>query len=96
MKAKLVMVDDEYTFLLEDGTIIESDKIGWVNVGSFGFEILERFTKEDAKFIIDQDIDCDIKMMDEFSDPQEYIGVPLFEGEQKPKLHKGKVIIRLL
>lgn len=96
MKAKLVMVDDDYTFLLEDGTIIESDKIGWVNVGSMGFDILERFTHEDAQFIIEQEIDCDILMMDEFSDPQEYIDVPLFEGEQKPKLHKGKVIIRLL
>ena len=49
MKAKLVMVDDEYTFLLEDGTIIESDKIGWVNVGSMGFDIYERFTHEDAQ-----------------------------------------------
>ena len=96
MKAKLVMVDDEYTFLLEDGTIIERDKIGWVNVGNIGFEILERFTDEDARFIIEQEIDCDIQMIDEFSDPKHYQDIPLFEGEQQPKLHKGKVIIRLL
>lgn len=96
MKAKLVMVDDEYTFLLEDGTIIESDKIGWVNVGSMGFDIYEKFTHEDAQFIIEQEIDCEIEMIDEFSAPEEYQGVGLFEGEPKPKLHKGKVIIRLL
>ena len=35
-------------------------------------------------------------MIDEFSAPEEYYGVGLFEGEPKPKLHKGKVIIRLL
>jgi hypothetical protein len=96
MKAKLVMVDDEYTFLLEDGTIIESDKIGWVNVGSMGFDIFEKFTDEDAQFIIEQEIDCEIVMIDEFTNPEEYNGVPLFEGQPKPKLHKGKVIIRLL
>lgn len=95
-KATLVLVDDKPTFILEDGTIIETEQIGYI-AHTYGLapedSFYDRFTKADVDFIVDNDIECEIEMMDEFTNPEEYYGVGLFEGERKPKLHKGKVII---
>lgn len=94
-RAELVMVDNEYTFVLEDGTILEKEVIGWVANKFDNYSFYDKFTANDALFILDNNIECEVEMMDEFSNPEEYAGVPLFEGERKPKTHKGKVIIHL-
>lgn len=95
-KATLVLVDNEPTFLLEDGTIIETEKIGYI-AHNYGLSrddcFYDKFTKNDVDFIVDNNVECEIEMMDEFTNPEQYENVPLFEGERKPKLHKGKVII---
>lgn len=92
-KAELVMLDDEYTFVLQDGTIIEREQIGWIVNQIDSQYSYERFTSYDALFILDNKIECEIEMMDEFTNPEEYYGVPLYEGERKPRLYRGKVII---
>lgn len=95
-KATFVLVDEKPTFILEDGTIIETEKIGYV-AHTYGLSpedcSYDRFTTADINFIIDNNIECEIEMMDEFSDSDEYDNVGLFEGERKLKLYKGKVII---
>lgn len=98
-KARLQQVNGDYSFLLEDGTTIESDKIGWI-VNSYGEfpedSFYEKFTDETANFIFHNDIECEIEMMDEFTNPEEFLDVPLFESEPKPKLYKGKILIYFL
>jgi hypothetical protein len=44
---------------------------------------------------MDNNIELEIEMMDEFTDPELYEDVPMFEGDRKPKLYKGKIIIHL-
>jgi len=82
-KAMLVLVDDQPTFTLEDGTIIDAEKVGYI-VHESGIHpedyIYDRFTKYDISFIIDNDVQCEIELMDE-------------DGFRTPKLHRGKVII---
>ena len=94
-KAELVMVDGEYTFLLEDGTTIEKDMVGWVANGFDNYSFFDKFSINDALFILDNNIECEVEMTDEFTNPEEYSGVPLFEGGRKPKTYKGKVIFYL-
>ena len=82
-KATLVMVDEEPTFVLEDGTIIDTCKIGYIS-NSYGvFDedcFYEKFTKNDVSFVIDNNVECQIEMIND-------------EAERVPKLYKGKVII---
>lgn len=77
------MVDEQPTFTLEDGTIIDTDKIGYI-CSQYGVSpddcFYERFTKDDVSFIIDNDVDCEIEMVDD-------------DGFRTPKLYKGKIII---
>lgn len=90
---------NDYSFVLEDGTIIGRDKIGWIanNYGNYPEDsFYERFCLDDAFFVVNNSIECEIEMMDEFTNPEHYEDVPLFEGERKPKLYKGKIIIHLL
>lgn len=100
MKDKVIvaMVEDEPTFILEDGTIIDTKMVGYIS-HNYGIHpedaFFDRITKDDIRFIMDNEIECFIEMMDEFTNPEFYEGVPLFEGEKKPKLHKGKIIIHL-
>lgn len=95
-KATLVLVDDEPTFLLEDGTIIETDQIGYIAhcyTAHSSDCFYDKFTKSDVAFIVDNEVDCEIEMMDEFTNSEEYTSEALYEGEKKPRLHKGKVVI---
>jgi hypothetical protein len=57
--------------------------------------ILEPMTASDIDFIIVNDLDIEVEMIDEFTAPDEYADVGLFDGERKPKLHKGKIIIHI-
>jgi hypothetical protein len=95
-KATLVLVDEEPTFLLQDGTVIDSDKIGYV-AHTYGLSpedcFYDKFNAYDITFIIENNVECEIEMVDEFTNPELYENVPLYEGERKPKLYKGKVII---
>lgn len=97
-KVIVAMVEDEPTFILEDGSIVDTSLVGYI-ANSYGESendyFYDRITKEDIKFIMDNNIDCEIEMMDEFTNPEMYEDVPLFEGERKPQLHKGKIIIHL-
>lgn len=97
-KANLVLVDTDYYFVLQDGTEIERDKIGWVaNDNTYSYDSsLEKFGLDDALFVINNNIQCEIEMMDEFTNPEQYENVPLFEGERKIKFFKGKIIIHYL
>jgi hypothetical protein len=98
-KVKFVMVDNDYSFILEDGTVIEKDRIGWIahDYGNYPEDsFYEKFCLDNAFFVANNGIECEIEMMDEFTNPEEYEGVPLFEGERKPKLYKGKIIIHFL
>jgi len=91
-KATLVLVDDEPTFLLDDGTIIETDQIGYIahNYGvSHDDCFYDKFTKNDVDFIVDNNVECEIEMIDEYSDSDSYAS----DSRKRPKLHKGKVII---
>ena len=97
-KVTLAMVEDEPTFILEEGSIIDTKLVGYIS-NSYGGHtenaFFDRITKEDIRFIMDNNIECEIEMMDEFTDPELYEDVPMFEGERKPKLYKGKIIIHL-
>lgn len=81
--ATLVMVDDEPTFLIDDGTIIDTDKIGYI-CSQYGINtddcFYEKFTKDDVSFIIDNNVNCEIEMVDE-------------DGFRSPKLYRNKIII---
>ena len=94
--AKLYLVDDKPELSLEDGTTFDHRSIGYIAIHfvpqSHDY-ILEPITRSDIDFIIDNDIDIELEMFDEFDNPDEYMNVPLFEGERKPKLHKNKIII---
>jgi hypothetical protein len=94
----LAMVDEEPTFILQDGSIIDTKLVGYIRSGYDGSienTFFDRITKDDIKFIMNNNIELEIEMMDEFTNPENYDDVPLFEGERKPKLHKGKIIINL-
>ena len=98
MKGKLYLVDDKPEIELEDGTIIEYRNIGYIS-HNYGHHPLDSFydliTPADIHFIIKNNIVIEVEMIDEFSNPEEYNGVPLFEGIAKPKKYKNKVIIHL-
>ena len=98
-KAKLVMVENDYSFVLEDGTVIEKDLIGWIAemYGNYPEDCFyNKFALDEAIFVANNKIYCEIEMMDEFTNPEHYEDTPLYEGERKPKLYKGKIIIHFL
>lgn len=93
------MVEDDYSFVLEDGTVIEKDMIGWVShtYGNYPEDsFYDKFDIDEAMFVLNNNIECEIEMMDEFTNPEHYEDVPLFEAERKLKLYKGKIIIHYL
>lgn len=83
------MVDDQPTFLLEDGTIIDTEKIGFI-AHSYGEHpedsFYEKFTKHDVTFIINNKVECQIEMRTESDDEDDL-------HNRVPRLYKGKVII---
>lgn len=86
-RAILVLQDEEPTFVLLDGTIIDTNKIGYIahNYGEHPDDsFYDKFTKDDVAFIQDNKIECEIEMMYDGEDS---------ESEKVPKLYKGKVII---
>jgi hypothetical protein len=98
-KAKFVMVDDDYSFVLGDGTVIEKDMIGWIaeTYGNYPEDCFyNKFSLDEAIFVANNNIECEIEMMDEFTNPELYEDTPLYEGERKLKLYKGKIIIHFL
>ena len=98
VRATLTLVNDKPQIELEDGTIIEHKSIGYIAHG-WGSHPADTFydlmTYADIDFIINNNIDIELEMIDEFSNPEEYNGVPLFEGVAKPKMYRNKVIIHL-
>lgn len=98
VKATLTLVDDQPQIELEDGTLIEHKSIGYIANG-WGSHPADTFydliTEADINFIIDNNIDIEVEMVDEFTNPEEYNGVPLFEGVTKPKMYRNKIIIHL-
>jgi hypothetical protein len=96
VKGRLYLEDNKPEIELVDGTLIESDKIGYLVVAHNGYGIsYDRMTQDDYYFIVKNDLEIEVEMMDEFSDPEEYQNIPLFEGGREPKLYKGRVIIHL-
>jgi hypothetical protein len=92
------MWEDMPTIDVEEGTTIEHEQIGFIghNYGGYPEDVYyEKITKEDIQFILDNEVDCEIEMIDEFLGSGESSDELLFEGELIPKLHKGKVIIYL-
>ncbi len=98
MKGRLYLVDDKPEIELEDGTIIEHKNIGYIShtYGNYPMDsFYDLITSADIHFIIKNNIVVEVEMIDEFSNPEEYNGVHLFEGIAKPKKYKNKVIIHL-
>ena len=97
-KVTLALIDEEPTFILENGTIIDTNLVGYISK-SFGGHtensFFDKITKEDIRFIMDNDVECEIEMMDEFTNPDMFEDIPMFESERTPKLYKGKIIIHL-
>lgn len=97
-KCKLRVWDDTTTIDIEDGSVVEENQIGYIghNYGGYPEDVYyEKITKEDIQFILDNDVECEIEMIDEFLGQGETSEELLFEGDLVPKLHKGKVIIYL-
>jgi hypothetical protein len=96
--ATLTIVDEKPQVELEDGTIIEHKQIGYIAHG-WGIKptdfIYDLITPSDIEFILQNEIDIEVEMVDEFSSPELYENIPLFEGLAKPKLIKNKIIIHL-
>lgn len=85
-KVELVLVDDEPTFVMQDGTVIDTDQIGYVATPySISPEdcYYDRFTKSDVSFIIDNNVQCEIEMREDGE-----IG-----DDRVPRLYRGKIII---
>ena len=86
-RAILVLQDEQPTFVLLDGTIIDANKIGYIahNYGEHPDDsFYDKFTKDDVSFIQDNKVECEIEMMYDGEDAK---------AEKVPKLYKGKVII---
>lgn len=85
-KVEIVLVDELPTFVMQDGTVIDTDQIGYVAT-PYGISpddcYYDRFTKSDVSFIIDNNVQCEIQMMEDGE-----IG-----GDRVPRLYRGKVII---
>jgi hypothetical protein len=98
MPATLTIVDEKPIIELEDGTIIDHKSIGYIAHG-WGVHprdlIYESATIADIDFIVKNNIQIEVEMTDEFSNPEQYSDVGLFEGVRKPKLIKNKIIIHL-
>jgi len=96
--ASLTIVDGKPQVELEDGTIFEHKQIGYIAHG-WGIKptdfIYDLVTPSDIEFILNNNIAIEVEMVDEFTNPEHYNGVPLFEGVAKPKLIKNKIIIHL-
>lgn len=96
--AILTIVDGKPQVELEDGTIFEHKQIGYIAHG-WGIKptdfIYDLITPSDIEFILNNDISIEVEMVDEFTNPELYDNVPLFEGLAKPKLIKNKIIIHL-
>ena len=94
----LIMLDDEPTFVLLDGTIIDPKQVGWISRSYLtGCEdsFLEPITKSDIDFILNNEIDCEIEMVTDCGSQKDYDDMEFYDAEKKPKLYKGKVIIHL-
>lgn len=88
-KATLVLQDEKPTFVLEDGTIIDAEKVGYVSQ-SYGEHpddaFYDKFTKDDVSFIQDNNVECEIEMM--YEDEENPLPSSIV-----PRLYKGKIII---
>jgi hypothetical protein len=50
-------------------------------------------SKEDIKFILENNIECAIEMYNEPLESDDFLDESLYQGEANVKLYKGKVII---
>lgn len=92
-KVNVILIDEEPTFVMLDGTIIDTKQVGWICRSYMSPEdaFLERITKSDIDFIMDNDIECEIELESLVSDEND----GFFDAERKPRLKSGKVIIHL-
>jgi hypothetical protein len=98
LKCKFRLWDGQITIDVENGSQIEEDKIGYIghNYGSYPEDLhFERILKDDIKFILDNDVECEIEMVDEFDIDEDISSDYIDSSDLTPKLHKGKVIIYL-
>ena len=98
LKCKFRLWDGQPTIDVENGSHIENDKIGYIgnDYGTYpNYLHYEKITKEDIKFILDNDIECEIEMVDEFDIDEDISSDYISSSDLVPKLHKGKVIIYL-
>lgn len=99
LKCKLRLWEEMPTIDIENGTTITHESIGFIghNFGGFPKDLhYEKITKDDIKFILENEVECEIEMVDEFESDEEINDELMFHGDLTPKLHKGKVIIYLL
>jgi hypothetical protein len=98
LKCKFRLWDGQLTIDVENGSQIEDDKIGYIghNYGAYpDYLHYEKINKDDIKFILDNDIECEIEMIDEFDIDEDISSDYISSSDLIPKLHKGKVIIYL-
>lgn len=98
LKCKFRLWDGSLTIDVENGSLIEDDKIGYLghDFGSYPEDLhFEKITKDDIKFILENDVDCEIEMIDEFDIDEDISSNYISSADLVPKLHKGKVIIYL-
>ena len=96
LKATLSLEDGLPQIELDNGMLIEHDRIGYIAERYTGWSTdynLEPISQAEINFIIENDIDIEVEVVDEFSNPELYEGVGWGDGEVMPKLHKNKIII---
>lgn len=96
VSATLNLEDGRPYIELEDGTLINHDMIGYIaqSYSGWGAEYtLELITLPDIHFIIDNNVEIEVEMIDEFTNPELFRHVAWGEGSTTPKLHKNKIII---
>lgn len=78
--------------------VVFPEQIGWVRHLPEGSSFISEFSEVPEQYIrqaINNGGICYIEMEDEFTDSKKHINTPFFEGEVKPRLVEGKVIIQL-
>ena len=92
------IVDGRAEIETEDGMVYPQEMIGYVapDPGSFHDPSrYKRFTREFVSFIQHNSCEVEVVMDDEFTNPDEFSDVGLFEGDPRPKLFRGKLVIHI-
>ena len=90
------IVDGRPEIETDDGSVYGHELIGYVAPDPGVFydpSHYRRFTMHDANFIVESGAGVELVMDDEFTSPGDYYSIGLYEGEPKPKMHRGKLVI---